>query len=130
MVILNFEICVNVVNWIHIVLINRHLLMILNIEISMNLVNLIQTVLINRFFYILMATLAIVLQCPSWPNKANIRIVVSFYYSFILVLFKTEKPANCDISRCILLTYIKPHLSSFVSKSKLLAHIVFKNNAI
>ena len=27
--------------------------------------------------------LAIVLQCPSWPNKANIKvnIVVSFHYS-------------------------------------------------
>ena len=72
----------------------------LNIEISMNLVNLIKTVLINRLiFYIEMTTLAIVLQCPSWPNKANIRIVVSFYYSFILVtLIKTEKPANCDIN--------------------------------
>ena len=94
--------------------------MTLNIEISMNLLNLIQTVLINRaFFYILMTTLAIVLQCPSWPNKANIRIVVSFYYSCILVFFfKTEKPTNCDISRCIsVLIYIKSHLSSFVRKS-------------
>ena len=61
--ILNSEICVNVVNWIHIVLINR------------------------TFFYIQMRTLASVAQCPSWPNKANIRIVVSFYYSFILFFF-------------------------------------------
>ena len=60
--------------------------MTLNIKISMNLVSLMQTVLINRtIFYILMTTLAIVLQCPSWPNKANIRIVVC--YSFILVIF-------------------------------------------
>ena len=58
--------------------------MTLDIEISMNLVNLIQTVFINRtMFYIEMTTLAIVLQYPSWPNKANIRIVVSFYYYFI-----------------------------------------------
>ena len=50
--------------------------MALNIEISMTLVNLIQTVLINRTtFYIEMTILAIVLQCSSWPNKANIRIV-------------------------------------------------------
>ena len=48
--ILNIEIYVNVVNWIHIVLINRTSLMTLNIEISMKLVNLIQTVLINRTF--------------------------------------------------------------------------------
>ena len=55
--------------------------MTLNIEISMNLVNLIQTVLFNKtFFYKEMTTLAIVLQCPSWPNKANIRIVVFFYF--------------------------------------------------
>ena len=51
--------------------------MTLNFEISMNLVNLIQIVLINRtFFYIEITTLAIVLQCPSWPNKSNFRIVV------------------------------------------------------
>ena len=66
--------------------------MTLNIEISVNLVNLMQTVLINRtIFYIEMTTLAIVLQCPSWPNKTNIRIVVSFYYSFILVTLKKQR---------------------------------------
>ena len=43
--ILGIEICVNVVNWIHIVNI---FLMTVNIEISMNLVNLIQIVLIIR----------------------------------------------------------------------------------
>ena len=67
--------------------------MTLNIDISMNLVSLIQTVLIKKtFFYIEMTTLAIVLQCLSWPNKANIRIGVSFfYYSFILVFFKQKR---------------------------------------
>ena len=66
--------------------------MIFNSEICVNLVNLIQTLLINRtIFYMEMTTLAIVLQCPSWPNKANIRIVVSFYYSFILVFFLKQK---------------------------------------
>ena len=55
--------------------------MTLNIAISMNLVDLIHTVLFNRaIFYKENTTLAIVLQCPSWPNKANIRKVVSFFY--------------------------------------------------
>ena len=54
---LNIEICINVANWIHIVLSTY-----------------------NRIsFEIEMTTLAIVLQCPSWPNKDNIRIVVSFF---------------------------------------------------
>ena len=66
-----------------------------NIEISMNLVNLIQTVLINiKKNYIEMTTFAIVLQCPPWPNKANIRIVVSSFYSFILVFVLNRKASK------------------------------------
>ena len=63
-------------------------LMILNIEICVNDVNWIQIVLINRtIFYIEIDNITIILQCLSWPNTANIRIGVSFYYSFILVIF-------------------------------------------
>ena len=62
--------------------------MILNIEICVNDVNWIQIVLINRtIFYIEIDNITIILQCLSWPNTANIRIGVSFYYSFILVIF-------------------------------------------
>ena len=54
---LDNEIYINVVNWIHIVLSTC-----------------------NRIsFEIEMTKLAIVLQCPSWPYKDNIRIVVSFF---------------------------------------------------
>ena len=62
--------------------------MILNIEICVNDVNWIKIVLINRtIFYIEIDNITIILQCLSWPNTANIRIGVSFYYSFILVFF-------------------------------------------
>ena len=48
--ILNIVICVNVVNWIHIVSINRtsFFLTSLNIKLYMNVVNWIHIVLINR----------------------------------------------------------------------------------
>ena len=90
--ILNIEICVNVVSWIHIVLINRTSFLNRNDSIS------------NCFTMSVMA------------KQSEIRIVVYFYYSFILV-FSKEKPA---IETLVLafLRHISNHIyANFLSKS-------------
>ena len=61
-----------------------------------------------------MTTLAIVLQCPSWPNKANIRMKVSFHYSYFN-FFQTEASKLIEILVLLFLQQTSNHIRPILS---------------